>query len=511
MRNIGVFLIFAILSFSVSAETLLFLSDLEGNVGKWDSFIKTSGCFRGASPPINVKQSGYQNVNNFLKSKPLVLDPKCKFFYLGDAVDKGNGSIRILRDLVYLKLSNPQNIFLVPGNRELNKLRFLQEISPSGEINANNFYRFTETKVSPQLANQTKELNDSYFGKSFGAPLAMDFRSNELGLDNLKISNYKEWSKKILISLREDVDKFDDSPNSGPSKGLLTKYLSLSQMLIRYKDIVMSHGFIGKDNLGKVPKIIRGGVRSIYGADFDSISINSLGDFINWDLKLDGFFKTSLMNLTSKQYQDKMDKNNRYLGEELILYQEPTLQVRPGRPNDFNQESVVLGRNSNHLDYGNAFDLGAGGEGEVTEKLNSLGIRVRVCGHTPVGQTSLIQKIINKNKQSDLPRWSINIDASAEHTKMPNITSIFKIIDNKNFFSSSFVTIGGNTGYSKKMEILFKKDEKDSSRIGERVICQNKTYTVVGEFQKGNYLLYRSEDKFATNNRESNLADCLSK
>jgi len=307
------------------------------------------------------------------------------------------------------------------------------------------------------------------------------------------------------------VDKFDDSPNSGPSKGLLTKYLSLSQMLIRYKDIIMSHGFIGKDNLGKVPKIIKGGVRPIYGVDFDSFSINSPADFINWNLKLDGFLKASLMILTSKQYQDKMDTNNRYLGEELILYQEPTLQVRPGRPNDFNQDSVVLGRNSNHLDFGNAFDLGVGEEGVTTEKLNSLGIRVRISGHTPVGQTALIQKIINKSKPSDLPRWSINIDNSAEHTKMPNITSIFKLIDDKNFYNSSFVTIGGNTGYSKKMEILFKKDEKETSRIGDSVTCQNKTYTVVGEFQKGNYLIYRSEDKFATNNRESNLADCLSK
>jgi hypothetical protein len=499
------FYLLFLLSFEVRSETLVFLSDLEGNSGKWDIFIKTSGCFMGSSPPINVKQSGYQNVQNLIKSRPFGLNTNCKFFYLGDVVDKGEGSIRILRDLVYLKSSNPERVFLLPGNRELNKLRWLQEISPSGEINVNNFYRFTQTKVPAELAKNPKELNESYFGKSFGAPNAMDLRSKELGWDHLKSANFNEWSKKILINLREDVESFDDSPGSGPSKGLLLKYLQLSQMLIRYNDIILSHGFIGADNFGRIPKI---GTRSVYGVDSDQMPIKSPGDFQQWTLKLNEFLKSMIITLTSKKYADKVDDKTRYLGEELILYQEPTLKIRSGRPNDFNQESVILGRNSNASDFGNAFNLGIEEEGVLSETLNSMGIKVRVAGHTPVGQSPLIQKIINKQKPKDPPSWSINIDASAEHTNMPNITSIFKLIDNNSFYIQSFVTIGGKSGYSKKMETTFKKDGKDGSKIGDAVTCQNKTYTVVGEFNKGNFLLYRSEAGFATNNRESNLNDC---
>jgi hypothetical protein len=497
--------LFTLISFDAHSETLLFLSDLEGNIGKWDAFIKTSGCFMGSSPPINVKQSGYQNVQNLMRTRPFTLNPGCRFFYLGDVVDKGEGSIRILRDLVYLKTSNPGGVFLTPGNRELNKLRWLQEISPNGEIDVNNFYRFTQSKISPGLANNLKELNENYFGKSFGAPMAMEFRSAELGLGNLKNSNYSEWSKKILTSLRQDVESFDDLPNSGPSKGLILRYLQLSQMLIRYNDMILSHGFIGSDNFGRVPKI---GARSVYGVESDTMSIKGPGDFQQWNLKLNEFLTAMLKTLISKNYSEKVDEKTRYLGEELILYQEPTLKIRPGRPNDFNQESVVLGRNSNADDFGNAFNLSLGNEGVLSETLNSIGIKIRIAGHTPVGQNPLIQKIINKKKPNDPPTWSINIDASAEHTKMPKITTLFKLIDNNTFYAKSFVTIGGSTGYSKIMETSFKKDGKDGSRIGETVICQNKAYTVVGEFKKGTYLLYRSEAGFATNNMESNLNNC---
>jgi hypothetical protein len=215
-----------------------------------------------------------------------------------------------------------------------------------------------------------------------------------------------------------------------------------------------------------------------------------------------------LMTLSSKKYADVVDEKTRYLGEEAILYQEPTLKIRPGRPNDFNQESVILGRNSNAADFGNALNLGVGEEGALNEVLSSIGIKVRMAGHTPVGQSPLIQKIINKKKPNDLPSWSINIDSSAEHFKMPKITSLFKLIDNNTFYIKSFVTIGGQTGYSKPMEFRLKKDGKDGSRVGDTVKCQNKTYTVVGEFSKGNYLLYRSEAGFATNNMESNLEGC---
>lgn len=494
-----------IFSFEGRSETLLFLSDLEGNSGKWDTFIKTSGCFLGASPSINGKQSGFQNVQNLIKSRPFSVKGNCKFFYLGDAVDKGEGSIRIMRDLVYLKSSNPESVFLLAGNRELNKLRWLQEISPEGNINVNNFYRFTQDKVPASLAGNPRELQETYFKNSFGAPNAMDFRSKELGLENLKNSNYSEWSKKILMSLREDVENFDDSPNSGPSKGLLLKYLQLSQMVTRYNDIILSHGFIGVDNFGRIPKI---GSKSVYGVDSNVMPVKSPGDFQQWSLKLNEFLKTMLITLTSKKYADKVDDKTRYLGEELILYQEPTLKIRPGRPNDFNQESVILGRNSNAADFGNAFNLSVGEDGALNETLNSIGIKVRIAGHTPVGQSPLIQKIINKKRPNDPPSWSINIDASAEHTNMPNITSIFKLIDNNTFYVKSFVTIGGKTGYSKIMETNFKKDGKDGSKLGDTVTCQNKTYTVVGEFNKENFLLYRSEAGFATNNLERNLNGC---
>jgi hypothetical protein len=58
----------------------------------------------------------------------------------GDAVDKGPGDIRLCRQLVSLKRRHPERVFLLVGNRDLNKLRYAAELSaedmarPASEI-----------------------------------------------------------------------------------------------------------------------------------------------------------------------------------------------------------------------------------------------------------------------------------------------------------------------------------------------------------------------------------------
>ncbi len=532
------------------AEKLVFFSDLEGNGGKWNAFIQLNGCVQGQSPAIDLKLNGIQNVQKLKQSRSLFLNKDCKFFYLGDVVDKGIASIRILRDLVYLKETFPGNVFLIAGNREINKLRFLQEITPNGKINKNTFYRFTQTKVQAQDGISTQQLNELYFKNSLGSPDAMDNRSTELGLNQLKGKDYENWSKIILRSLREDVTLNKNSPmetkniggiiapfRNGPSSGLLLRFLELSQIVVKYNDLLLSHGFIGSENFGHTPKLSQGGQRSQYGVDSNFQKITTPQQLNAWIFALNNnFLKTQITQLIGKKFMigdsnskkllpqsdESADKelaeiedvssikmendNERYKGEELILYQEPTLVKRPGRVTDFNQESVVLGRNSNPTDFGNPFDLSTGPEGEISSILAKLGIMVRISGHTPVGQSPLIQKIVFKNQPNTPPVWYINIDNSAEHLKMENVTSVFNLIDGT-FYSKAIVIVNGTR---KNIDITFKKDGSDKSRIGERVNCGNKIFTVTGEFTKGSYLIYRVEDKFATNNMESNLSDCTS-
>jgi hypothetical protein len=479
---------------------------LEGNGEKWDSFIKNSGCFRGFSPPILKNQNGFQNVQQLKNKRSFLLDPSCKFFFLGDAVDKGNDTIRILRDFVYLKEAFPYNVWLIPGNREINKMRWLQEISKEGRLVPDNFYKFTRSKFPPQNAKGliaqkdfTKLFSD-YFGGTFGAPKAMELRSQELGVDSLRSSNYNEWITTILKSLREDVETYKDvstqKMGGGPSRGLLRRFLELSEMVVRHNDILLSHGYIGPDSLGKVPRI--GGGHN----DFNTQNITGIDRWIN---ELNKFKDKNMRILIEKGHYGVEQKkaNNRgishakFAGNDLILYQEPLLDGKYS----FNQNSVVLGRNSNGGDFGNAFDISIGSHGATTKELSNAGINIRISGHTPTGQSSFIQKASIPTRPVS---WNINVDNSSEHSRMKGVTNIFKIRNNSQFYSSS--TIKLSNGADRFLRAIFNKNGNDSE-IGERYECNNLAYTVIGK-SGANHILYRGEAKYKTNNIEANLQEC---
>lgn len=67
--------------------------------------------------------------NKSIKFQRLKLRPNTHFVYGGDSVDKGPGDIRLCRSLVSLKKRYPDNVHLLVGNRDLNKLRFSSELS----------------------------------------------------------------------------------------------------------------------------------------------------------------------------------------------------------------------------------------------------------------------------------------------------------------------------------------------------------------------------------------------
>ena len=63
-----------------------------------------------------------------LPPSELVLEPGCHFVFGGDLVDKGPGDIRLCRQLVALKRRHPDRVFLLVGNRDLNKVRYTAEL-----------------------------------------------------------------------------------------------------------------------------------------------------------------------------------------------------------------------------------------------------------------------------------------------------------------------------------------------------------------------------------------------
>ena len=59
----------------------------------------------------------------------LTVAPGCVFVFGGDAVDRGPWSRRIVRALLDVKTRQPEQVVLLAGNRDINKLRLPRELA----------------------------------------------------------------------------------------------------------------------------------------------------------------------------------------------------------------------------------------------------------------------------------------------------------------------------------------------------------------------------------------------
>jgi hypothetical protein len=88
-----------------------FWTDVEGNYDYFEALLSRSAA-------LYPDESG-----------SLLLRDKFMFVFGGDSVDKGPGDIRIVRAFVELKRRYPDRVFLLLGNRDINKLRFGAELA----------------------------------------------------------------------------------------------------------------------------------------------------------------------------------------------------------------------------------------------------------------------------------------------------------------------------------------------------------------------------------------------
>eukprot|EP00756_Hemistasia_phaeocysticola_P043980 Hpha_TRINITY_DN17562_c0_g1::TRINITY_DN17562_c0_g1_i1::g.92498::m.92498 len=97
---------------SAPAFELGYVTDVEGNLPYWRNYVERSRVLRYAPQGLELTHDG------------------AHFVFGGDVVDKGVGDIRLTRELVALKRRYPSRVWLLVGNRDLNKLRFAAELSP---------------------------------------------------------------------------------------------------------------------------------------------------------------------------------------------------------------------------------------------------------------------------------------------------------------------------------------------------------------------------------------------
>jgi hypothetical protein len=90
---------------------LLYVTDAEG---AWEYFLRVA-C--GNSDILKIDAKNYTGD----------LAPDAHFVFGGDVTDKGSGDIRLCKTLISLKEKYPDRVFLLLGNRDVNKLVILYE------------------------------------------------------------------------------------------------------------------------------------------------------------------------------------------------------------------------------------------------------------------------------------------------------------------------------------------------------------------------------------------------
>lgn len=101
-----------------------FVTDIEGNLDFWRRYVEQSEVlYLDREAPIEDGLWG--------REPPLRLREGCVFVHGGDSFDKGPGDVVVASELVKLKRRYPDRVFLILGNRDLNKLRMSSELAPS--------------------------------------------------------------------------------------------------------------------------------------------------------------------------------------------------------------------------------------------------------------------------------------------------------------------------------------------------------------------------------------------
>ena len=148
-----------------------YLTDVEGNMTYFDNFVSVS------------KAVSYSDEGR------LVLEDDFSFVFGGDLFDKGPGDRRLSELLCDLKDRYPDRVFLLMGNRDINKLRFPAELRdtrvydrpPFWDPGAPSLSDFSETRGGAGVGVSLRAR--WMYECTLGCPHTFMFRKTELSHD----------------------------------------------------------------------------------------------------------------------------------------------------------------------------------------------------------------------------------------------------------------------------------------------------------------------------------------
>lgn len=184
----------------------------------------------------------------------LVLADKALFVFGGDAVDKGPGDIRVTKALVGLKRRYPERVFLLAGNRDVNKLRLAAELA-EGELPDVDPVPYLDA-ISWQGAKQQfpEFLQERGLGRT---PIAGLHWILEKTLGGATLFSTRQQELQVLGCSSEDANvlrSFADLVNPAASADAWTlEYIRLADIMVIIGDSLFVHGAVLSKGLLLVP------------------------------------------------------------------------------------------------------------------------------------------------------------------------------------------------------------------------------------------------------------------
>lgn len=212
----------------MSTRKIGYVTDVEGNLDFFRKYVALSGVLKWAD------------------DDNLALEEDCYFVFGGDAVDKGPGDIRLCRLLTKLKQRYSERVFLLVGNRDLNKLRMTSEFSAKAMAQKEVPKPHWDDSV-PFYQEWLGDREDSRplrlkwtLQHTLGCPETFEHRRRELG---------------ILHEKTDDEAVVDSFVSEVLPGGALREYLENAQVAVRLGCTLFVHGAVDKLTAGYVPSI----------------------------------------------------------------------------------------------------------------------------------------------------------------------------------------------------------------------------------------------------------------
>lgn len=342
------------------------MSDLEGDYAYWQRYLQHSQVLR-RDPAGQVQ-----------------LNDNYMFVFGGDAIDRGPGDLRILGELVDLKDRHPDRVFLIMGNRDINKLRLPYSLSPAVlDRNSPSVYWLRHGTPEEVRRGSAESKLKWILSSTMGAPHAFEHRRAEL-----QALGRAAGDEEVVASYLDMC---------APS-GVLTRYLQRAQVSLLLGDCLFVHGAVHDYNSGWVPASSSSAEEVLKGEEVQEVVrwCDSINAFARREV--DAFISHSAGYTKGCIWEEGGGYEHPQPGSRLLQYGMGWLPDR--RPN----RSVIY---SSYLTLGKLRPMGS----SAAQWLAAGGVRRLLVGHQPHGDAPWVldhegvQVICGDNAYSANVQW----------------------------------------------------------------------------------------------------------